>query len=988
MIKPVKSMYYSYPYSILQCLLVLLCCNIQYVGYGQSQQYTVTDTDILLNFRYPAVGRYYISAVISGDAVYLPVTELFSLLYVHYEKGCTPHSLKGIYLYPENEWYIRPYERKARNGNKHIELTTKDFRVSNMELYLLPEVFKELFGLHFTINMNALNISLYSENILPVEYWQKREQVRHDLKHRQSASLDYPMLYPRKREIIGAGMVDYNLGVIANGSSQVMNYSILYGMGLFGGDLSLSYCGSVNSERFITSNREYVWRYVLDPNKYLTSIRLGTLRTTGILNNRIAGFALSNEPVTPRRLYESVMIDGITTPGSDVELYVNSQLIDHVRTNESGHYRFDYPLHYGTARISKRIYKPTGEIVVEESQVQVPYSFLPAGVWAYNLQGGGYNDQHYAFEKTNRHVLHGSLAYGISTRMTAKAGVEYVSEYTKPIYYTKLSMRLRRKYLLNFDAVSDNYFRISASHNFATRQSIMIRYTGFAKQSSLKNFDIKRELSTGLYWPFQIRELPFGVRLGTEHFVNANDMIAGNYRIDLNFRIRQMNLRFNYRERIMQTDASNKSEHHSIAGVSVNYSLRHKRQLPKLISGFSIRTKIQYSPANNEFSNAGVQLSRSIFRSGRLQIGFDHDFRHKTQIVRGTFSVNLQHFRSSTYVAGQVGLPYVVQQNLTGSVGFDSESSKLIATNRHQVGQGAVSMIMFVDENDNGRYDIGEEIVPALAVRLNHGANIWLGNDSVVRINHLQGYWTYYAEIVQSALKNPGLAPLHKEFAFVADPNVYKRIEVPLYRTGVIDGLVTASTEESVNALGGIRLLLKDVSRDQSRVVRTFSDGGFYAMGLLPGIYKIEIDPVQLAFLNKQSLPPDSTFIIEARADGHFLSNLNFVVIPMETKTPLVAADDKTSGFDHKNADYKLRQHLYLFVKAQNQFNAGLYNCAKTTIDKAINLFETDYSLSLKASLLYLSGEQCEAFNIWNTIKVNNTGILLPDPQLLDRLKK
>lgn len=985
-----KPVYSRKIYLVLKCVFVWIFFSALNLSHGNINRDLGVDMDILLNFRHPAVGRYYISAVLSGDSVYLPMAELFSLLYVHFEQGTTPYSLQGTYQYPGKKWYINPYERKALIGNKHLELSNNDFRIGDMELYVAPWVFGELFGLHFNINMNALSVGLHSEHMLPVQYRQTREQARLDLKNEQTAFTEYLMLYPRKRRLFGAGMVDYNLGMTANKASQAYNYNIISGMEFMGGDLVFGLSGSHNSieNKEKNINSEYLWRYVFEDNSYLTNFGLGLLRTSGVFSQRVTGFFLSNEPVIPRRIYESIMIDGTTVPESDVELYVNNQMTDHVRADEAGYYRFDYPLHYGTARIRIRIFKPSGEITIEESQVQVPYSFLPAGVWAYNIQGGLNNEQQSAIENYKQHTLHGNFAYGVSNKITAKAGIDYVSDHMNPLYYTSVSMRAFSRYLLNLDVVANNFMRFTASHNFASRHSIMVRYTEFSSQSILTNPNTKRELNTNLYWPFRIWELPFGIRLGSDYFVNVNGHNINSLRVDLNTRIKQMNLRFNYRERMLQHSQTHKPEYQKTLGLRANYSLRHKRHLPQFISGFSVRKEIQYDPSNKQIITAGLHLSRNIMGSGRLQVSADHDFQQKIVMIKGTLSVNIQPFRSSTHVTGHSGGPYMVQQNIAGSVGYDSESSKLIATNRHQVGQGAVSLIMFVDDNNNGKYDIGEKIVPAMAVRLNQGASMLMGKDSVLRINHLQAYWTYHAEIMHTALNNPGLVSLNKEFSFVADPNVYKRMEIPLYRTGVIDGMVAVESENNTASFGGIRLLLEDIDRGQSHMVRTFADGGFYAMELLPGNYKISIDPVQLTFLNKQSKPPNIAFAVKPLAEGHYVSDLDFVLVPEKPPKQPVVLSDKTQTATSESPDDKLRMHLHYYVIAQNHFNDGLYDDAVVFIDKALQLFETDYGMSLKASLLYLSGSQPDALLMWDKIYSKNPGILLPDRVLLEKLKK
>jgi hypothetical protein len=187
---------------------------------------------------------------------------------------------------------------------------------------------------------------------------------------------------------------------------------------------------------------------------------------------------------------------------------------------------------------------------------------------------------------------------------------------------------------------------------------------------------------------------------------------------------------------------------------------------------------------------------------------------------------------------------------------------------------------MFIDQNENGIFDQGEEVVPAKAVRLDRSANMLLGSDGILRITQLQSYWKYALEVDINALPNPNLAPKQKNFSFIAEPNRFRSIDIPLYQTGIIEGYIYMDRNGSLEGLGGARLILeKDGEEVESKeVLRTFSDGGFYAYGLLPGKYTLRIDPKQLDFMQSDSEPGVLEFEILALADGDYKENLNFVL--------------------------------------------------------------------------------------------------------------
>jgi hypothetical protein len=184
-----------------------------------------------------------------------------------------------------------------------------------------------------------------------------------------------------------------------------------------------------------------------------------------------------------------------------------------------------------------------------------------------------------------------------------------------------------------------------------------------------------------------------------------------------------------------------------------------------------------------------------------------------------------------------------------------------------------------VDSNENELYDEGEEIVPAKAVRLDRSANILLGSDGLLRITQLQSYWKYRIDIDLAALPNPNLAPKLKSFSFIAEPNRFRAIDIPLYQTGTIDGTVLLEKNGQSQGQGGLRLILLKDGETEGEVIRTFSDGSYYSYGLLPGKYTLEVDPKQLEFMQASSNTAKLEFEIKALADGDYLEEMNIILL-------------------------------------------------------------------------------------------------------------
>jgi hypothetical protein len=139
----------------------------------------------------------------------------------------------------------------------------------------------------------------------------------------------------------------------------------------------------------------------------------------------------------------------------------------------------------------------------------------------------------------------------------------------------------------------------------------------------------------------------------------------------------------------------------------------------------------------------------------------------------------------------------------------------------------------------------------------------------------------------RNAIANPTLVPLKTEFSFITDPNQFKRIELPFYRGGIVDGKVYIDKPTGMQGQGGLRLMIKGVNSTYEETVRTFSDGGFYAMDIPPGKYTLEVDQTQLGFLMVSNPQGVLNFEIQALSQGDYVEGIQIHLIPdSDTEKP------------------------------------------------------------------------------------------------------
>lgn len=840
--------------------------------------------EVLLTFRHTGVGNFYVNSLYDyeSETVYLPFTELFSLLEINYQPDARNFTVKGNFLTPDQPYSINFAAASASLGKEVFEFSQDEVRLAQTEFYLHPRLFEEIFGLKFTVNINHLMLTLETEHSLPVQERIARERLREKMEGRDLSREDYPLRYGRERDLLDGAMLDYSITGNYSAASRSLGYSLTGGMELLGGDLQGTVYGNhANGGYHSLEISNLRWRYSILDNKYISGITLGQTTTTGLQSVAIRGISITNDPIEPRQMYETYVVDGNTEPESEVELYINDRLSGFLRADELGYYRFDVPLSYGTTRVNLRIFTPSGELIENDKQIQVPFTFLPRGVLSYNVQAGQAED--YAYDTLRGQWLgHANVALGISRWLTASLGTQYSGAdlYTgRMSYYGSISARIAKQYLFNLDLAPQEFYRLMASVMYANNLSLNVQYTKYQAQSLFNTRGANDYLNANIYLPFKLFGAHTGVRLGGEHTVFDNSSLTSLLG-DFSQRIGKVNLRFNYRENFSYSNQQF-NPLQSLLSTTLTYTVSRSPGLPVYIRGMYIRAQNQFDVRNLRLQETSLELSRTVFDIGRLDIGVAYSHILNQFSTRLGLTIDFDKIRSNTTLNTR-GKSFTARQSLNGSIGYDAANRHLTADNRQQVGHSALSVNLYVDENNSGHYDEGEERLPYQGVRVDRTARMEIGRDSVLRVKQLMNYYRYNLSVNRDAIADPTLVPLEDEFSFIADPNQHKPLEIAFYRGGIIEGYVQVLSDGEYVGQSGLRLNLRSENGDFQTVVRTMNDGGFYTMDLPPARYTLEVDSLQLGFLNVRSEPAQLNFEIRALSEGDYLEGLELTLIPLE----------------------------------------------------------------------------------------------------------
>lgn len=829
--------------------------------------------EVSLVFRYGSSINTNIIAYFNGEQFLLPVSEIFSLLRIVQNVNPGAATINGYYIQESRLYRIDFLNKIIRFNNQNYVLKPDDVYICDLDFFLTQSTLASIFGLEFNIEFNTLTMRLTSSEKLPVTLIMERAARRAQMMSNLNILPDYDLKYPRSKNRINGSFFDYSINKTLSENfvySQVFNLGAEVLGGDFQGSHSLFHSPFGTVSQFSNVRLRYTW---VD-NPAITQLQIGEMSTEGLISEQFYGIKLTNDPVLPRRSFDTFRYSGETQPQSEVEVYINNRLIDYQIADEFGNYNSDIPLTFGTSDIRIVTITPGGEIKEESRNIQIPFTFLPKNESVYFINGGIYEQMQFP-GIAYKEIYQGGVSYGVTRSFTVKTGLDIIQDEARSaIWYSQLNFRLFDQYLLGSDISPGNYYRYSGSVLYPSGRSINVSGTEYTNIGLFNRSQLNRMHSGTIFLPFYQTKIPVGLRYSFD-YIEFNNGNTWRHFVEANFRVGRINLRSGYRQNIFNRATS--TTYNGRIVTSATYTVARGYNIPSYLRGTFVRGQFDYNIDRSMIDQFDFQLSKQVSDRGRLDLSFNRNMIFKSNQIQVGFTIDF-NFARSVARARMRGENYSFSHNIRGSVGYDNSNNYFYTDYRQQVGRSGVAFRMYVDENSNGMYDEGEEIIDDPAIRVRRANTNKLGKDGIYRFTQLQQYDRYNVEINSAALSNPTLVTSQKQFSFISDPNQFKRIDIPFYYSGVIEGQINIADGDRISGIGGLRLYLESVETGVIRELRTFADGYFYEMEVEPGNYKLYVDPNQLRILNAVSTPDVLEFEVRILPDGDFVDGLEILL--------------------------------------------------------------------------------------------------------------
>ena len=767
--------------------------------------------------------------------VLLPLSQLLQLVEIRHR--LTPEGRLEATMDPGNRRIVIDVRRDTMQfGDRQVRIEPEFRRFEGGELYVGAERLGDLLGLRFGVDWAELTVTVIDPGDLPIARRLRREAAR-DAYLRHVEGLKADVTFGRERPRWDGVVVDYSLSSPSVDPIGGSAYTLGLGADVAGGSLEVlgqSVGPASDGQVHVDASWTGVWR----DHRWLKQLRLGDVGSTSPRGRTIRGVLFTNAPYVRPSLVGALRYAGQLDPGWSVEAYRGGDLVAFDSTDAAGGFAVDLPVRYGENPVDFIAYGPFGEIRQFNRTYRVLGELLPVGTFEYGASAGQCRAP--ACVAT----ANVDLRYGATRRWTIQAGLDQFWRDSVPNRlhpYASVVANPTNSWALQGDIVG----RAFAHGGVRFEPSVDLRIEGDYTRFTRDSFSVFAAPGRRAAWSLTGFVRPpthggfffFDARLER---IMTNAGHVTRTRLGASMQTSEIRLLPYIRT---EQDATTR------AFAGLNTFILPRPQWGRFVGQLLFRTTTEVEPKSG-LASWSAFAARPIVRGVRLELG--------TTWRRGdaglTYSLVLTSYlpaaRTVTAIMAAPGSPVSGTQFVQGSVLWDRPAGRLSVAPGPSLERSGLSGSVFLDENANGRRDVGE---PGLAnVRVLVGS-VGARTDSGggYRVWDLVPFEPIFVTLDSMSLDSPLLVPAFARASIVPGPNRFRTLDIPVVQAGVIEGRVTRDGR----GVGGVTLILTDRRSGTRRSLVTFTDGAFYLLGVKPGEYELTVDERVLDALGADAAP-------------------------------------------------------------------------------------------------------------------------------------
>ena len=559
------------------------------------------------------------------------------------------------------------------------------------------------------------------------------------------------------------------------------------------------------------------------------------------------GFSISNAPIHRSFEFDRTDLQGPLLPGWEVELYRDQALVD-FRTNDGPDtYVFqDVPLYVGKNPFTLVFYGPQGQERTIIRTIYVDGALTEPGETYYRLAINRLDQRALPSAETEARPpklrYFADLERGLNDHMSLRA--QAVRLYLDSEWHLYAGGGLRAAYrghTLAGQFISDETggelfeFQIQSSLgrqrlNGNHLQLSKFRSDIFSEQSLSQSTEIrvhgplhrhqKLNLTQGTY--LRLRQY----RIGRNAFHASSQVTLTHPRFSLSHSLAWFNL-----------SEGKESDEQGLTGRLLA-NTRWQSNTWRLRASYGLVPEAS-------LREAALELSRQASNNYHLQFHLSRNLHllSRTQI-KGTI---IRTFRK-VFASMEMGYSQPLGINTNLSLSFQLLRNP--ATGQWRMGAEKNSQSppliarAFMDENQNGRFDEGEQPMTKVHFAVNGVKAKGETNDQgTALLNGLPLYQPFDIHLDEESFADPFLVASQPARGVTGRPGRVRTLDFPLVQSGEIEGLVFKQMANGERGLSGVTVRLWDHNRNLVAEANTEYDGFFLFEKVKPGLYELDLAP-------------------------------------------------------------------------------------------------------------------------------------------------
>lgn len=841
---------------------------------------TPNDDDLrLVEVRYKSyvLAKTIIIYESTGGAL-VPLNEMSNILDIAIKIDLANGVAQGFVFDESRTFHLDVKRKKITLGGEESSYPEGDVHFFEEDIYIDSKLIGSWLKMVFDVDFFGGVLFLKSENVLPFEAKLEREKQIKKMKGRYSKR-DF------KYELVDQPYGGLHMPAV----DQTMRFTHSR-FGSLNSSLNISYTGFMTAEILKMQGSLYAdasntqgldnfrWklgRFYPEPTllgaakaREFTIGNISSMNIPMIMRSGAFGYGgmISNYPRERQIQFDSQNFEGDLLPGWEVELYHNNSLVGYQQSRGDGRYQFiDVPLFFGSNYFRLKFYGPQGQVREENRQFLLGRSLT--------LPKQQYYRAMYNYEpEFEEHRAAVQYEVGINRKVSAAARAAMLPINGEPHAY--FSAGIRSFY---GPAFFQSDLTVDAMGGFGLEFGSQTRF-------GQVNFKFRHAEVRGLvsdsYTAFA-QPLIRSEHLGVHTAIPASKW---TYRMPISLEMNYYQHEDDYtRYELFNRFSMNMfgaylSHHLKYIGSSLGAGERTGLLLVSRRIGFlGLRSEVNYdyvdgfNPREMSFGVDG-----QLFKNYRYRVGVSKEILRDAYEfsvgLNGKFHDQTIRLDASTSTDERVSVSAAIGM---GSA-FEPRNKEWAYSSSPVADLGLVSMRTFIDKNQNGEFDFGDEPIKGVGFHINGYPRYEFSDENGVSfLRRMPVNDFVQVGIREDTLEDPLWVPQKSGVKFLARPGKVMQFDFPINMTGEIDGITFVKRNGAEREIGEVKLQLLN---EGGTVVQTTTSAydGFYIFTRVPvGKYRVRVDPEQVGRL-KLKRPKDVK--LEINAEDVFLSAKDFIL--------------------------------------------------------------------------------------------------------------